>query len=81
MSLEQRLPPAEPWPYDFYYRHGTALGTLPGNLGADEKMGHARSQLGVDLRGAGHHVPRQADPELAADRNRKEGCTLNRRQP
>ena len=33
-----------------------------------KKMDHACSQLGTGLCGAGHHVPRQADPELAVCR-------------
>ena len=78
---EQRLPSTEPWPYDLPQRHGPYQGALPGNLGTDEKMDHARSELGAGLRGAGHHVPRQADPELAACRDWSRGCTLNRRQP
>ena len=77
---EQRLPPAEPWPHDLPQRHG-AQGALSGDLGADEKMDHARSKLWAGLCGAGHHVPRQADPELAACRDWSRGRALNRRQP
>ena len=73
---EQWLPPAEPWPHDLPQRHGPDQGALPGDLGADEKMDHARSKLGASLCGTGHHVPRQADPELAACQDWGRGCAL-----
>ena len=75
-EFEQRLPPPEPWPHDLPQRHGPAQGALSGDLGADEKMDHARSQLGAGLCGAGHHVPRQADPELAACQDWGRGCAF-----
>ena len=78
---EQRIPPVEPWPHDLPQRHGPDQGALSGDLGADEKMDHARSKLGAGLCRAGHHVPRQAAPELAADRGRNGGSAFNRRQP
>ena len=46
-----------------------------------KKMDHARSQLGAGLCGAGHHVFRQADPELTAERSWSRACALNRCQP
>ena len=78
---EQRLPPSESWPHDLPQRHGPAQGALSGDLGADEKMDHLRSQLGAGLCGAGHHVPRQADPELAACRIWNRVHAFNRCQP
>ena len=65
----------------FPQRHGPHQGAVSGDLGADEKMDHARPELGAGLCGAGHHVPRQADPELAACRDRNRGRAFNRRQP
>ena len=64
------------WPHDLPQRHGPDQGALPGDLGADEKMDHARSKLGASLCGTGHHVPRQADPELAACQDWGRGCAL-----
>lgn len=58
-----------------------AQGALPGNLGTDGKMGHACLKLGPGLRGSGRHVPRQVDPELGPDRDRKGGRAFNRSQP
>ena len=78
---EQRLPPSEPWAHDLPQHHGPDQGALPGHVGADEKMEHTRSQLGAGLCGAGRHVSRQADPELAACRDWGRGRALNRRQP
>ena len=73
---QQRLPPAEPWPHDLPQRHGPHQGAIPGDLGDDEKMDHARPELGAGLCGAGYRVSRQADPELAACRDRSRGCAF-----
>ena len=46
-----------------------------------KKMDAARSKLEAGLCGTGDHVSRQADPELAACRDRNRGRAFNRRQP
>ena len=45
------------------------------------KNGPCPSATGAGLRGAGYHVSRQADPELAVCRDRNGGRAFNRRQP
>ena len=81
MTVPRRVPLAKPRPHGLSQRHDADPGVLSGDLGADEKMNHARSKQGAGLRGAGYHVSRQAAPELMAGRNRNGGRGFYRRQP